>query len=276
LNNTYLKIEHIQHFCKEDITTNFNPHSHPYHSLYYVAQGFAVHKTENTEFHIKGDTIVVIPANIKHQLIIENVCKGIMLNFSSLFLELHTNNKTILNSPIFKNSDFRSIIDITGSIKTPIINCIKEISELSETDFQYKNDLIAGYLMLLILYCTEIYTTKQEDLIIHKLNTINHSLKQFSELIELYFQANKNVSFYSDLLNVNTNYLNQISKRITGISAGDHIRNRVILEAQKMLITDSISAKEIAFRLGYEDPAYFNRLFKNKTGMSMIEYRKKS
>jgi AraC-like DNA-binding protein len=48
-----------------------------------------------------------------------------------------------------------------------------------------------------------------------------------------------------------------------------------MLEAKRLLIHTSMSAKEIAYFLGYDDPAYFNRLFASKVGDSTSGFRKR-
>jgi AraC-like DNA-binding protein len=47
-------------------------------------------------------------------------------------------------------------------------------------------------------------------------------------------------------------------------------------EAERLLLYSSKSSKEIALMLGFEDQATFSRFFKNATGLSTTEYRKKN
>jgi len=53
------------------------------------------------------------------------------------------------------------------------------------------------------------------------------------------------------------------------------LKDRILLEAKRLLIHTTLSAKEIAYDLGYEDPAYFNRLFSKKIGDAPNVFRKK-
>ena len=56
-------------------------------------------------------------------------------------------------------------------------------------------------------------------------------------------------------------------------SALQVIHNRVVMEARRMLVYTDASAKEIAWKLGYEDPAQFSKLFKRHVGLSPSDYR---
>lgn len=87
-------------------------------------------------------------------------------------------------------------------------------------------------------------------------------------------QAEKSPAVYASMLNISEVYLNEAVKGATGLSAGEYIRRRIIVEAKRKLTYSSMSAKEIAFALGYEDYAYFSKLFKKYAGKSPVEFRK--
>lgn len=64
-------------------------------------------------------------------------------------------------------------------------------------------------------------------------------------------------------------------KRLKLPQPNEVIKNRIILEAKRLLVHTSMTAKEIAHELGYEDPAYFSRQFQVKTGESPSSFRTK-
>ena len=84
------------------------------------------------------------------------------------------------------------------------------------------------------------------------------------------------MSAYAELLNMSPSCLNEVAKRTTGITAGELIRNRVIDETKKLLYSSGMSGKEIAFDLGFDDPAYFSRFFRKYTGTTLKEFREHS
>ncbi|WP_406844192.1 helix-turn-helix domain-containing protein [Flavobacterium soyae] len=59
----------------------------------------------------------------------------------------------------------------------------------------------------------------------------------------------------------------------TGKNAQDHIHFYLIEEAKNVLLNSNKSVSEIAYSLGFEYPQYFNKLFKQKTGKTPIEFR---
>jgi AraC-like DNA-binding protein len=69
--------------------------------------------------------------------------------------------------------------------------------------------------------------------------------------------------------------LNRAIKSVSGKTASDLIIERLILEAKRLLLFSDLSNKEVAFKLNYEDPSYFTRIFRRKTGLTPTEFRSK-
>jgi YesN/AraC family two-component response regulator len=68
-------------------------------------------------------------------------------------------------------------------------------------------------------------------------------------------------------------YLNEAIKKTTGLSVGDYIRNEIVLQAKRLLFYTNLSVKEIASSLGYDDYAYFTRLFTKSAGVSPTQFK---
>ncbi|AZA59387.1 AraC family transcriptional regulator [Chryseobacterium shandongense] len=97
--------------------------------------------------------------------------------------------------------------------------------------------------------------------------------KSFHVALEQNFMSVKRPAAYAELLNISVPYLNECIKNATGNPVSYHIIQRCILEAKRMLFHSQKSVKEIASELGYEDYAYFSRLFKKTAGMTALAFR---
>lgn len=64
-------------------------------------------------------------------------------------------------------------------------------------------------------------------------------------------------------------------KRKTGSTPGQYLINKKITVAKELLSNKQLPIKQIAYKLGFDDTNYFSRLFKNKTGLSASQFRKK-
>ncbi|WP_326996157.1 helix-turn-helix domain-containing protein [Chitinophaga sp. 212800010-3] len=80
--------------------------------------------------------------------------------------------------------------------------------------------------------------------------------------------------YYAEILCITPNYLNSICKDLLGISAGDMIRNRIVLEAKRMLIYLDLTVTEIACNFNFKDNSYFCKFFKNQAGLSPEAFRR--
>ena len=94
------------------------------------------------------------------------------------------------------------------------------------------------------------------------------------KLLDRHLTQEKSPAAYAAMLNISEVYLNEAVKCATGLSAGAYIRGRVIVQAKRQLTYTSLSAKEIAYSLGYDDYTYFSKLFRKCVGMSPSDYRK--
>jgi AraC family transcriptional activator of pobA len=91
---------------------------------------------------------------------------------------------------------------------------------------------------------------------------------QFRMLLDREYRRRRAVAYYAERLAMSETHLNRICRRAFGQSALDVINARVVLEATRDLTFTLMSVKEIAFALGFEDPAYFTRFFTRRTGMT--------
>lgn len=159
-----------------------------------------------------------------------------------------------------------------------IWNKFSEIKEEYQTSIdKFSEELIVSLVDLLLLYCNRFYN---RQFITHK-NINNDLLTKFETLLENYFKEKKVISnglptvqYFSDRLNISSNYLSDLLKTLTGRTTQHFIHDKIIAIAKTQLATTTFSVSEIAYELGFEYPQSFNKLFKNKSGISPLQFRK--
>jgi len=101
-------------------------------------------------------------------------------------------------------------------------------------------------------------------------------LEEFLALLEIHITNYKQVSHYTNLMNLSPYQLNEITKSSIGKTASELINDHIILEAKRNLLATPNQIKDIADLLGYEDVSYFIRFFKKHTGHSPESFRRNS
>jgi AraC-like DNA-binding protein len=142
-----------------------------------------------------------------------------------------------------------------------------------QSDYLHKYDMLRAYLHLLIhetmkMHPAENFETYQ--------NASQRVASLFMELLERQFPIDSPERFlklkspvdYAKSLSIHVNSLNRSVKEITGRTTSQQIAARIIQEAQALLKHTDWNVSEIAYGLGFEEPAYFTNYFKKQTGMS--------
>jgi AraC family transcriptional activator of pobA len=96
---------------------------------------------------------------------------------------------------------------------------------------------------------------------------------RFRAEVEQRYKAQWHIGQYADLLRTTPTRLSRLCVRLSGKSAFDMIQDRLMLEACRKLTYVPCSIASIAYQLGFEDPAYFSRLFKKRHGLTPKEFR---
>lgn len=247
------------------------PHLHDFYSIFWIESGEAIHATDFVEYSLVSGTILFVPPGLKHRMYIDQTVTGSYILFNEEFVG--QSRTPMKEYRLFNNPEFKSLITVPPPKVDKLKNIIEQINtELAERD-SYSEDIVINLLHQFLLESRRIFDQQNPAATVAAEDTPDSTIIRFKQLIEENYTQQKNVSAYAEMLQVNASCLNELSKRITGITAGELIRNRVIDECKRLLYSTSLSGKEIAYQLGFDDPAYFSRFFRKYTGLTLKEYR---
>lgn len=276
-NEKIFTIRKIRDFDDEEIEHNLMPHLHDFYSIFWVESGEAIHATEFVEYSLKADTILFVPPGLKHRMYIDKSVSGTYILFNEDFIQYNRKNHVPLKEyRLFNNSDFKSLITVAPEKREKLNNITGLIFDELQNSDDYSQDIVLNLLHLFLLESRRIFDQQNQTPKEEPDTTPDVTIIKFKQLIEENFTKEKSVSPYAEMLNMNPSCLNELTKRTTGITAGELIRNRVIDETKKLLYSSKMSGKEIAYELGFDDPAYFSRFFKKYTGSTLNEFRDNS
>ncbi|MBR3250870.1 MAG: helix-turn-helix domain-containing protein [Erysipelotrichaceae bacterium] len=101
------------------------------------------------------------------------------------------------------------------------------------------------------------------------------NISQIMSYIDIHFEEDITISQLADSINMSVSYLSHLFSKIAGFSIWDYVVSKRIYEAQKLLLNTNENVITIASRCGFNNSAYFNKRFRELTGMTPKEYRKK-
>lgn len=249
------------------------PHRHSFYQLLYITKGSGNHIIDFENHPVKKGMIYFLSPSQVHEWIFSNDIDGILINFNENLFSSFLANSHYLNEFIFFTANGQhSSIDLSSK-KTLITieNLLNQIQKEFNTCDECKLDLIK--LMLLqtfILVNREINVERKSP--INKNNYL--VFRNFEKLIEQNFTTKRLPKEYAEILFVTPNHLNALCNQLIGKSAGDIIRNRVLLEAKRLLVNSNQNISEIAWQLKFEDNSYFSKFFKKNEGITPDEFRK--
>ncbi len=138
----------------------------------------------------------------------------------------------------------------------------------------FSRDVVIANLELLFTYSQRYYNRQ----FITRKTIHNELLDKVENILSVHFNNadGKGLPTAADLasqLNMSPKYMSDCLKQLTGQTAQQLIHEKLIDHAKDILTTTDLSVSEIAFQLGFEYPQSFNKLFKNKTHQTPVEYR---
>ncbi|KIO75737.1 AraC family transcriptional regulator [Pedobacter lusitanus] len=155
---------------------------------------------------------------------------------------------------------------------------IEDIRQEYQTNIdKYSQNIILSQIDTLLNYSERFYnrqflTRKKAG---HKLlEKMEHLLTTYFNEKDLVKTGLPTVGLLADQLNVSAKYLSSLLRILTGLSAQQHIHEKLIGKAKEKLSATSLSVSEIAYELGFEHPQSFSKLFKQKTDVSPLEFRR--
>ncbi|AND63031.1 hypothetical protein AX766_00645 [Flavobacterium covae] len=220
---------------------------------------------ENIEYEIKSHSILFFYPY--QQLEFTSNLSGKLLLFHPNYFCLDIQAKEYgCQGVIFQNVLQTRIIRLSTSDYNKIIHPFNLIEDEIRNTTIGTYFLILNYIGILLLLCLRIITSHKEVL-------LDTDLNRFKILINQYITSEHQPNFYAQKLNITTRELNFIIKSKTGKTTQKILHEKLIALAKSKLFNSNLSVKEIAYELGFEDPLYFSRIFKQHTLVSPKDFR---
>lgn len=214
------------------------------------------------EFKIEADTPIDATGLIFHPDLIKGTQLGQAMKHYSFFS--YSSNEAL---------------HLSEEEKAIFTDCLQKISiEIGHPADNHSRKIIVRNIELLLDYCMRFY----ERQFITRSESNRDVLAKFESLLDDYFINRRpitdglpTVKYFADRVFLSPNYFGDLIKRETGRTAQEYIKTKIIELAEQMLLGTEKTVNEISYELGFQYSQHFNRTFKNATGKTPNEYRRR-
>ncbi|MGZ3658037.1 MAG: helix-turn-helix domain-containing protein [Bdellovibrionota bacterium] len=237
------------------------PHKHDFYHFLYVERGSGWHEIDFARFEVRKSRLFFVRPGQVHAWWLAPATRGFVLEFTRSSLEKSAATDRLLAGLGGLPSMMESEHGVLGLFQMMLEEYLAE-----EAGYRaLLEHLLQALLIRLERTAPPAGPAGAKDV---------PALTRFRELVERHFQTQHSVEFYARQLGTSTKTLTTQISRVLGKSAGSVIQERCLVEAKRLLVYSDLPIAEIGYRIGYEDPNYFARLFRQKSGMSPGRYRK--
>ena len=243
------------------------PHRHNYYAIIWPRKSVpGKRRIDFNEYPIEKEKLFFIQPGQIHQLAAENKPRGYVIIFSPDFLNRSKIDKKFIDGlKVFNSFLYNEPLPITKEKAEKLQKIIDSISENLNLTSRYHDEILGAYLKIFLIECTSVCGANIE---IDK-NKSKFIVEEFKTLVEKHFKKEHQVKFYAARLVISSGHLNNTLKNEIGINAKKYIKDRITLEAKRLLLFSGLTAKEIAFQIGFKDPHHFSKFIKSNTGLSI-------
>lgn len=254
-------------------TTRDVPHSHQYYTLIWSQNASGRHIIDYQEYEMKPDDIFFVSPGQVHQIEHTPNPEGWVILFSCDFLSKnYVSDSFITNLNLFSDVGSTPPIHIHPETAFKLNDLVHHIYDIFYSEDDYKFEKIGAYLKLFLMECAP-YAHQPEEKNPQFLQSGGQIVREFKQLLEQHFTDWHKVSDYASKLNISSDYLNNVVKSSIGSNVKELIQKRIILEAKRLGLHTEYSNKEIAYRIGFNEPSHFSRFFKKVEGKPFSEFR---
>ncbi len=248
------------------------PHVHrTLHQLVFVMHGPGVAFTEGAMVAYSPPAVVVVPAGTVHGFDFEPGTHGFVVSMTDDFpreiAQREPGVSALLEQPVtleLRNDALRA---------TELAQSFKMLTREFNRTLPGHALALEGLLTVILANVLRVSHPSAESADAVAVGRYRQVVARFREVIEGAFRDGWSLAEYASALNVSESRLRNACLRVTEQSPMQLVNARVLLEAKRQLRYTSMSVSEIAYALGFDDPAYFTRFFSQRTGRSPRTFR---
>lgn len=264
------------HFEHLDNLANFFGRNMPvhYHDRFYqihiILDGSTHVLLDEKHYTNEGITLFFTPPAVPHSFVTESSSSGYVLTIQQQLVWRLLDMECGLNNIMV---DQMKPFCIGLCNENPILSLVSHLKRELDSIGMMQEKAIQSLLQLVLIEVMRLGIRNKAEKSNRSVDiTIFH---QFNHLVETHYTEHWALSEYADRIGISVSRLNDICRRVSGLSSKKIIIDRQMQEARRALQFTSKSVSEIGYDLGFRDPAYFARFFRKYSDMTASDYRNK-
>jgi AraC family transcriptional regulator, transcriptional activator of pobA len=250
-----------------------SPHRHDdLYQLVFYRNGRGKLELEELEYAFNAPIFLLIPPTSIHSFDISRDLEGEVISVADSFLKNLIAPSPlaidILNHPLLLN----------GPEHEEFLQQVNAIFEQIKTEYNERQlarnltlQSLLGMLIGKILRYQDHAQQREQSWGVD--NPAPWYFRQFQNQIGQHLSEKLSITEYAARLRISATHLNRVCREVAGKSALDVVHDRIIQEAKRSFAYTVMPVAEVAYQLGFNDPSYFSRFFKDKTGLSPKSYQ---
>ncbi len=254
------------------------PHIHSFFQIIWFRKGSGKHYVDFKAYDVSDQSIFFIAKNQVHYFDDRTDYEGVLIHFSELFLGQGENGVAFLVKSNLFNNPYQFPSCCVGSgiadILQEYVGLMK--NELESADNFAREELLRSYLKAFLIQVQRRKNQLEQENrnVPFILDAKREQLIKFINLVDEHFTKGLSVAEYAGLMHISSRTLSDLTALTLNKTPLMVIQERVILEAQRLLVHSNLNVNQIGFRLGFDDPSYFVKYFKKHAQVSPSAFRK--
>lgn len=263
---------HIEEISARSAARNWQIDTHTHEGLLqvlFVFSGTARVRLDSLEQDYEPPLAVVIPPGVIHAFKFMPQTEGCVLTLDSAGLASQSEDATQMFAVLRGAAE---VIHLSGE-EGQAAHRIRGLLDQIEAEFHapgaasVRLQVWLVRALLLLLVRERLRADESAD------GNGNALMEKFRQLVEAHYAEHWPVETYAAALNLTESRLNRLSRKLSGQTAFALTQERLLLEARRKLIYTATPVSQLAYELGFSDPAYFCRFFKKLTGLAPSSFR---
>jgi AraC family transcriptional activator of pobA len=244
---------------------NFKKHRHDYEEVLVLQTGHPDHFIDFKKEKLDTPLVVYVAKGKIHSFVPDKDTTGWVIRYQT---ELLPNNRF--------NFYCNFLDTIHYHFEKPA--CLTQLITLCQLMYESYNDERKD--MNFIIHLLQAFLSRLEAENKKNLHSENNgannqliTFNNFLKIVEENFMRPLSVDFYAEKLFMSARNLNLITQAVFNKSVSEIVENRKLIEAKKLLTHSDMPVSEIGYELGFNEKAYFTRVFTKKTGITPTRFR---